>query len=53
LPELVRRRGADPGLAGGPVQLAAQGVRGDPAALAGEQEVGGLAGAGVRQRAAG
>jgi hypothetical protein len=33
----VRRGGADPGLGGGPVQLAAQGVRGDPAALVGEQ----------------
>ena len=39
MPELVRRRSADPGRVGGPVQLAAKRVRGDSPALVGEQEI--------------
>jgi hypothetical protein len=48
----MRHHAVQPGFGGRPVQLLAQGIRRDAAALAGEQEIGQLAGARVAQRPA-
>ena len=50
MPELMGHHAVQPGFGGGAVQLIAQSVCGDAAALVGEQEVGQLAGARVAQR---